>query len=99
MTKAGILRGCWERIGHTNNVGSLEHILFRDTNDYGHRKGETPVKISHNWSVWRINKEQEYVGKLTGENRKAEIGIVFVPDRVVQRMKTGEYGGIYPDFE
>lgn len=40
-----------------------------------------------------------YVGKLEGENRKAEIGIVKAPIGIVHRVKTGEYYGYYPDFE
>jgi protocatechuate 3,4-dioxygenase beta subunit len=57
------------------------------------------VAISERWEVWRINEEFRYVGKLKGENRKAEIGTVKPPFKIVERMQTGDYGGYYPGFE
>ncbi|MDR1181545.1 MAG: hypothetical protein LBL13_06175 [Bacteroidales bacterium] len=39
------------------------------------------------------------VGKLNGENRKAEIGVVINPTSIVHRLRTGEYDIFYPDFE
>ena len=40
-----------------------------------------------------------YVGELEGENRKAEIGVVVNPFDIVQRIKTGYYDFVYPQFE
>ncbi len=100
VTKWGVKLGYWEKVGHIKEVGELNHILFRDTNDYGCKVGEEPIKVSHNWYVWRINdKDFTSVGKLTGENRKAEIGIVINPASIVHRIRTGKYDGFYPDFE
>jgi len=99
VTKSGVKMGCWEKIGHVKEVGSLNHILFRDTNDCGCKEGEF-VRVSERWYIWRINDENfTRVGKLVGENRKAEIGVVVTPDDVVERMKTGKYDFLYPDFE
>ena len=97
--KLGIKMGLWEKVGNNPNTGSIDHILFRDTQDYGHGPGEEPVKISSKWYVWKINEEFRYVGKLQGENRKAEIGVVEPPIGIVHRIKTGEYYGYYPGFE
>jgi hypothetical protein len=100
VTKWGVKMNLWEKVGSIKEVGALDHILFRDTNDYGSKVGEEPIKVSDKWYVWHINDEDfTRVGKLTGENRKAEIGIIVTPDDVVERIKTGKYSFFYPDFE
>jgi len=100
VTKWGVKLGFWEKVGKSNEIGKLDHILFRNTNDYGHTEGEEPIKISERWYVWHIGDDAfTRVGKLTGENRNAEIGVVMDPMSIVNRMRTGEYGGFYPDFE
>jgi hypothetical protein len=87
VTKWGIKLGYWEKVGNVADVGKIDHILFRSSED----RGNPEVKISYNWWVWKINQEQKRVGKLTGENQKAEIGSVIPPDSIVHRMRTGEY--------
>jgi hypothetical protein len=94
ITKWGIQLGFWERVGNIPNVGKVE-VVFRSSEDSG-----TPeVKVSNNWWVWKINEEQKRVGKLRGENQKAEIGAVIPPDSIVHRMQTGKYDFVYPDFQ
>ena len=98
ITKLGLKMGYWEYVGNIANVGKTDHVLFRNTNDYGSKPGEQ-IKISNNWHVWKINDNDfTWVGKLKGENRKAEIGIVISPDSIVHRMQTGKYDFVYPDF-
>jgi len=100
IIKFGIKLNCWEKVGNISEVGNTENIIFRATNDYGHKQGDEPIRVSNNWYVWKIHDNDfSEVGKLEGENRKAEIGIVFNPNKIVHRMKTGQYGGFYPDFE
>lgn len=99
VTKLGLKMGYWESVGNIGETGNTISILFRDTNDYGSKPGEQ-IKISHKWYVWRVNDNDfTRVGKLEGENRKAEIGIVISPDSIVHRMQTGEYDFVYPEFE
>jgi len=100
FVKLGVKMNCWKKVGNFADVGPLKQILFRDTNDYGSKIGEQPINISYNWYVWRIN-DEDYtrVGKLEGENRKAEIGVVVNPYDVVDRMKTGKYEFVYPGYE
>jgi hypothetical protein len=99
VTKLGLGMGFWKSVGNISKTGNPKSILFRDTNDYGSKQGEQ-IKISHKWYVWNINdRDFTRVGKLVGENRKAEIGIVISPDSIVHRMKTGKYDFVYPDFE
>ena len=99
VTKFGLKMNLWEKSGNIENLGKLDHILFRDTNDCGSKPGEQ-VKVSQKWYVWHINdKDFTRVGKLEGENRKAEIGIVVNPYDIVDRIKTGKYNFFYPGFE
>ena len=100
VTKLGIKMNLWEKVGNISEVGGTSTILFRDTDDYGVMVGEEPIKISHNWFVWHINDDKfTYVGNLEGENRKAEIGVVMPPLAIVERIKTGKYNFVYPEFE
>jgi hypothetical protein len=100
VTKSGVKMNLWKKIGNISDVGSLNHVLYRDTNDYGYKEDEEPVKVSHNWHVWRINDENfTHVGKLTGEKRKAYIGLVINPLGIIELLKGNKYPIFYPDFE
>jgi hypothetical protein len=90
----GIDMGLWEKIGK-NNYTSEINVLFRDSDDCG----DPSIKISSNWKVWKINQPFQYVGRLKGKYKEAEIGLVVSPINIVDRMKTGEYHFVYPDFE
>lgn len=94
-TVAGIKRACWRKIDNSENIGLLDSVYFRSTNDHGNPS----VRISENWWVWKPNEESIYVGKLQGKYRMAERGGVYPPAFIVKRMITGEYGGVYPGFE
>jgi hypothetical protein len=98
VTKWGVKLGFWEKAGSVSTVGKLSHILFRDTNDYGSYPGQQI--ISEKWHVWHINDDNfTRVGKLQGENQKAEIGLVINPESIVYRMRTGEYDfKFYPSY-
>ena len=78
VTNLGVKMGLWEKVGKEPVPNEL-NVLFRDTNDYGHKLGEETIKTSQNWYVWKINEEFRHVGKLEGENQQAEIGIVVNP--------------------
>jgi hypothetical protein len=96
VTKFGVKMNLWEKAGNIIEVGKIEHILFRDSGDYGNPQ----IQISQDWWVWRINdKGFTKIGKLEGENREAEIGIIVNPYDIVDRIKTGKYNFVYPCFE
>ena len=101
VTKAGPKLSLWDKVGYISDVGDISRILFRETEDSCLGPGETEmVKVSHNWYVWHINDDEfTYVGKLTGEYRKADIGLVVTPYDIVDRIKTGKYQFAHPDFE
>ena len=91
----GIEYGYWEKVGKVADVGKVE-VLFRGTNDYGHKLGEEPVLVSHSWYVWKVNEEFTSVGELVDEYQKAEIGLIVSPENIVHRMRTGAYSFDYP---
>ncbi len=99
-TKLGLKMNFWESIGNSTEIGNINHILFKDTNDYGRKVGEEPIKVSHKWYVWRINDNNfTRVGELKGENRKAYPGIVMNPKGIIELLKGNEYPLNYPEFE
>jgi hypothetical protein len=100
VTRWGLKMKLWDKVGNISEIGNISHILFRDTNDCGELIEGKLIKISEKWYVWHINDEKfTRVGKLNGENRKAEIGVVINPTSIVHRLRTGEYDIFYPDFE
>jgi len=92
ITKWGIQLGFWEKVGKSLEVGNND-VLFRSSSD------DPKTKISDNWWIWKVNEQQQYVGKLEGENRLAEIGSIIPPDSIVYRINTGKYDFVYPEFE
>jgi hypothetical protein len=92
--RPGMKLGFWKKAGKAPVIGEID-VIFRDSKDHGENK----VAISDRWYVWRINEDFRYVGKLKGENRKAEIGLVIAPFKIVERVRTGDYNMYYPGFE
>lgn len=100
VTKLGLKMNLWEGVGNNAEIGNTKDILFRDTNDYGLKIGEKSIKTSKNWHIWRVNdKDFTRVGKLEGENRKAEIGIVINPLGIIELLKGNKYPVNYPGFK
>ncbi len=100
VVNAGVKRELWRKVGKIQDLGLLEHIIFKDTNDYGTKQGEEPVKISHNWHVWRINdKNFTHVGELIGENRGAFAGLVINPLGIIELLKGNKHPPHYPGYQ
>ncbi|MBX2924514.1 MAG: hypothetical protein KF746_20100 [Chitinophagaceae bacterium] len=99
VTKLGLKMKFWEKVGDTKEVGDTKHILFKNTEDYGSKAGEEPIKISKKWYVWRINEKFVDVGKLEGENRKSYMGLVVNPLGIIELLKGNKYPINYPDYE
>lgn len=94
VTKLGMKMGFWQLVGNSDNLGDTKNILFNTTVDCGNPK----ITTSENWWVWRINEDQRYVGKLSGENTKSEMGMIVNPENLVHRIKFGNYMFEYPVF-
>lgn len=100
MINVGVKQNLYIQEGKSIIYPSIDNIVFRCTNDAGHGPGKPQVYISEDWYIWKINdKDFKTVGKLKGENRNAEIGSVIPPFMIVERVKTGKYNFVYPDFE
>ncbi|MCX8524344.1 hypothetical protein OF897_10530 [Chryseobacterium formosus] len=100
VTKFGIKLNLWTQIGNIEDVGDIRLPLFRGSRDSGKKINNEVIKVSENWYVWRINDENfTPVGKLEGNNKKADLGLVVNPYDIVDRMKTGQYNFFYPSFE
>lgn len=100
VTKFGVKLNLWDKVGNIKNVGNIRDALFRGTSEYARKANEEPIKTSDKWYVWRINDNDfTRVGKLKGENRNAEIGLIVNPNDIVDRIRTGKYNFFYPDFE
>lgn len=94
VVKWGVRNGLWRKIGKAT-LPTTTDVLFRDSTDYG----DPCVTLSERWYIWKINGPFKDVGRLTGSNRNADIGVVISPDSVVARIKTGTYDFVYPGFE
>jgi len=88
----------WDKVGNTEVPNSVP-VWFRTADDYGRKVGEPPIMVSNRWWVWKVGKERKFVGRLPNEYKSAEIGLVFPPDEIIERMKTGRYSIEYPAFE
>lgn len=83
----GLKLGVWVKVGTSGMIGDFANVLFRHSNDYGNPQ----IKVSSEWWIWEVSKPQIKVGRLEGDHKNAEIGLVFNPKQIEHRMKTGEY--------
>ncbi len=99
VIKFGLKMKLWEKVGNSNKTGELKNILFRGSRDSGCKSGEQ-IKFSTDWYVWKINdKDFTSVGKLEGDNIKAELGLVVNPYDIIEKMRTGSFRFFYPDYK
>ncbi len=100
MINVGVKQGLFHQESASTVYPDIANIVFRGTLDYGKKIDGKLITKSDNWRIWHINdKDFTDVGKLVGENRNAEIGIVIPPNAIVERIKTGKFNFVYPDFE
>jgi len=92
VLKWGLKLGYWTKFGTSTDVGHL-NIYFRSSAD------DPKVPVSSDWWVWIVNTQQEHVGRLTEQNKNAEIGSVIPPQSLIYRMKHGKYDFVYPNYE
>ena len=98
VTKFGIKMNLWEKVGNSNQVGNLENIIFRSSDDYGDERFRDET-ISENWHIWKLGDENfTKIKKLEGENRNSFIGMVINPLGIIELIKGNKYPPLYPDF-
>lgn len=88
----GIKMKLWQKIGSVTAESGLEKIRFRTSLDYG----VPSIKRSSAWQIWVCGQPQIYVGDLPLENIRDEIGVIFSPDSIVDRIETGNYNMVHP---
>ena len=92
-TRIGMKRGLWERVGNVKDVGETRHILFKTKGDY------TNKDIQDDWAIWRINEDPIHVDVHSIELKQAYLGVIFQPERIVYRLKTGTNYGVYAKYD
>jgi hypothetical protein len=96
-TDFGLKLKLWSRVGNIGNIGKLDGLLFKSTDDYARKAGEAPVLISDNWHVWSLfDKKFRKVGKLHGIYHNAFNGLIFNPYGILELAKGNEYPLNYP---
>ena len=84
VTNFGIKQGYWEKIGNIKELGDFSQVLFCS-------KKEWPNKDIDEWYIWQINKKRKYVGSLKNNKKKIYIGLIFVPQNIIYKIKNGHY--------
>jgi len=93
VTSAGVKKGLWEKVGNIREVGKIEYIIFKCKFDF------TSVEIQNDWEIWKINEESIRVGKLNNKYKQAYLGLIFHPEDIIHKLKTGVYPGVFAKFE
>lgn len=92
-SRHGIRLGYWTLYGNTGKVGNTVDILFRTSGVHGD-------VISYSWYIWQVNQKHQFIGKLTGDMKKIDIGCVFPVADILYMMKNdGKFKGIYARCE
>src|SRR5574344_1656327 len=82
----GIREGVWYKVGKNADVGDVDKIMFRETEDMN------PFIIrSYRWYVWHIGGPTSDIGRLTKETRKIDIGLVWSNENILAKIKTGKF--------
>jgi hypothetical protein len=82
----GIREGFWYKIGKNVDVGDVDKIMFRETEDIN-----PSIIRSSRWYVWHIGEPISYIGRLTKETRKIDIGLVWSNENILAKIKTGKF--------
>ncbi len=87
ILRMGIADDVWYKCGKSKNIGNPENIMFRKTLEADTSK----MKKSYNWLIWKINQEKQWVGELTEELKKIDVGDIFSPIFIYEKIKYGEF--------
>lgn len=82
----GIRGELWYKVGKNADVGDVNNIMFRETEDFG-----VSCINSSRWYVWHIGEPISYIGRLTKETRKIDIGLVWSNANIIAKIKTGKF--------
>jgi hypothetical protein len=91
---AGKKQGLWRKHGFLRFDGSFP-MLFKGSEDYGN----SSIRVSERWYIWEPNTPYRTVARRSLDLEIAELGMVFPPDCVVERIRTGKYGIFHPTHD
>ena len=86
---AGVKLGLWSRAFTNSPVIHENNIFFRRTPDIIKIRANQPPVVSYRWYVWEMNRKERFVGWLRKKYRHYELGSIYSPYSVVERLKTG----------
>ena len=89
ILRMGIADDVWYKCGKSKNIGTTENITFRSYSELFPNK----ITVSHNWYIWKINQGFIDVGTLPEEYRKYDMGSVYTPYFIYEKIKTGKFPG------
>ncbi len=90
--KGGLKLCNWEFKGNVNIEEDFTYLTFRATDDV-----YSEVKKSNNWYIWQVGAKEVKIGKLKGEYENLPYGTVYHPIDIVEWIKTGNHGFMYPE--
>ncbi|MBO4785804.1 MAG: hypothetical protein J5510_01915 [Prevotella sp.] len=93
VISVGVKRGLWEKIGNIKEAGDTENIIFKDKLDY------TRIDIQNDWRIWHINRDIICVENLNFKDKQTHLGLVFQPEQIVHKTRTGSYYGVFANYE
>ena len=98
FVSAGVKLGLWSRVFTNSPVIHENRIFFRRTPDIIKIRANQPPVVSYRWYVWEMNREERFVGWLRKKYHQYDVGGVYSPYSVVERIKTGKEPEYYPIY-
>jgi len=95
VIKFGVKMNLWNKVGNVGLEPNIEAPYFRGSNDYGNSE----IKVSKSWYVWRANEDFVQVGELKGEHVNYDIGSVLATPEIPEIMNTGKSSYFYPSYK
>lgn len=98
FVSAGVKLELWSRVFTNSPVIHENRIFFRRTPDIIKIRANQPPVVSYRWYVWEMNREERFVGWLRKKYHQYDVGGVYSPYSVVERIKTGKEPEYYPIY-
>lgn len=78
----------WTHVGNSLILGDM-NFYFRAAN--ADNLMDMKNDELEEWWVWKIGEDSHFIGKLNSEQKKYELGMIFHPDDILERIKYGEF--------
>lgn len=87
ILRVGIKCGAWEKVGHIDDVGSLDNIFFRMYAD----GGVSGMTKSYRWYIWKVNTPHVFIGEMKECYRHYDVGWIYPYIDIVEKIKSGKF--------